>query len=407
MSQPKLPLKVRYTRGKFRHLASPLFWFPLGIISLLVVFIWQISINPELLEIDQLQTEDRDVEEKEISPADLNAIAADIDSSEFLLKELEANAPVANMPVIPPKAVLDDYIDENGKSLTLIEKTQQELSGIYEQMGKEKSTENLLGENLDNHSILNWQTNQEINPDSPQESNNRFSNSQPLLPPNFNSLNSDKREANSQNQQAHGQGLMQNYLAPGDSSEFVENKQSNNYNSQLYQNQEDLRRDNSQEPGNFINNPEIRVNSGYQPYYINGYGGSGDNSRQQEQPYYSNSYGSSTVETNQPYYSDRYPNYSSPTQPTELNVPSIVPILPNNSNLPNNNPSSRTGYPYSGNNPYSANQESQEYQQNQLNNGANYYQQNNGATQQPQPDNSNPFNNRRFGEENNPFSNNR
>jgi hypothetical protein len=405
MSQPKLPLKVRYTRGKFRHLASPLFWFPLGIISLLVVFIWQISINPELLqtEIDQLPTEGSDVEEKEMSEAELNAIAADIDSSEFLLKELETNTPPANLPVIPRKAVLDDYIDENGKSLTLLEKTQQELSDIYGQMGKEKTTENLLGENFGNNSILNWRTNQEINPYSPQGSNNRFSNPQPLFSPNFNSLNSEKGDENSQNKPANLQGLMQNYLDPGYSSESGENnyRNSNNYDSQLYQNQEDLRRDNSQLPNSpNYSNPEIRVNSGYLPY---------DNSRQQEQPYYTNSYGSSTVETpeNQPYYSDRYGNYSSPTQPTELNVPSIVPIVPNNRNLPNYLPYSRTGYPYSGNNPYSVNQGYPQYQQNQPNNGANYYQQNNGATQQPQPYNSNPFNNQRFGEQNNPFSNNR
>jgi len=405
MSQPKLPLKVRYTRGKFRHLASPLFWFPLGIISLLVVFIWQISINPELLqtETDQLPTEGSDVEEKEMSEAELNAIAADIDSSQFLLKELETNTPPANLPVVPRKAVLDDYIDENGKSLTLLEKTQQELSDIYGQMGKEKTTENLLGENVDNNSILNWRTNQEINHYSPQESNNNFSNPQPLFSPNFNSLNSEKRDE---------KGLMQHDLDSGDSSESREKnyRNSNNYNSQLYQNQEDLRTDNYQVPGSLPNNPNYsnpEINSGYQPYYLNG---SGDNSRQQERPYYTNSYGSSTVETpeNQPYYSDRYGNYSTPTQPAEINVPSIVPIVPNNSNLPNNNPYSRMGYPYSGNNPYSVNQEAQ--QQNQLNNGANYYQQNNGATQQPQPYNnfqSNPFNNQRFGEQNNPFSNNR
>ena len=203
---------------------------------------------------------------------------------------------------------------------------------------------------------------------------------------------------------------MQEYL---DSDDSRDDRQRGNYNSPLYESQEDLRRDsanfpidNSQSSGPLPNNPNysspgVGINSESRPYYIDRSSGYGNT---QNQPYYTNFNGNQTGETpkNQPYYNNNYGNNSWQSQPTQLNVPNLVPVVPNNTNLPSN-PYSRN----SGNYPYSANQGYPQLQQNQVNNGANYYLQNNGATQQPQPYNnsrSNPFN-RRFGEQNDPFNN--
>lgn len=392
----KLPPKARYARAKFRHLTSPLLWFPLGILSLLVVFIWQLSVDTELVEVENEQ-----VAEEELSADDLSAIAAEIDSSEFLLEELESSENTVERPVVLQKSILDYYKDEKGKTLTLLEKTQQELSSIYERVGTEESTGNLLGENRNNNSLLNLGSDSEIDQYSPERTNNQFSN--PPLPqsPNFNRFSSQSQQESSKASARNLPATMQEYLDSGYSSESGENdrSKSENYNSQLYETQEDLRRDsanfpidNSRLPGTLPNNQNFNA----RPYYIDR---SGDY----------NNYGSPTAEipANQPYYSDIYGNGSGQTQPAQLNVPSIAPVVRGNSNLPND-PYWRTGSPYSGNYPYSANQGYPQLQQNQLNNGANYYQGNNGATGQPQPYNngrSNPFRSQRFGEQNNPFNN--
>lgn len=407
MSTPeKLPPKARYARAKFRHLTSPLLWFPLGILSLLVVFIWQLSVDTELLETEaeKLPGENGQVAEEELSADDLSAIAAEIDSSEFLLEELESSENArSNRPIVLQKAILDDYMDENGNTLTLLEKTQKELSSIYEKIGREESTGNLLGENRNNNSLLNFGSDSEINQYSPEKANNQFSNTAPLVPPNFNVFSSESPQESNKDRRRELPATMQQYLDSGYSSESLENdyRQSENYNSQLYETQEDLRRDsanfptdNSQLPGRLPNNQNLNS----RPYYIDR---SGDY----------NNYASPTADTpaNQPYYSDIYGNGSGQTQPTQLNVPSIAPVVRGNGNLPND-PYSRTGYPYSGNYPYSANQGYPQLQQNRLNNGANYYQGNNGATGQPQPYNnfrSSPFRNQRFGEQNDPFNNSR
>jgi hypothetical protein len=395
--QKKLPLKVRYTRAKFRHLASPLLWFPLGIICLLGVFIWELSVNPELLE-EELAGENGETGE-ELSAAEISAIAADIDSSEFLLQELESNAP-KKQPIALPKAILEDYIDENGRTLTLLEKTERELYSIYEKIGREESTGILTGENPNNNSLLNLGTTPETGESSAQGINNR------LPPPSFNLSSPENLRENRQNRRRPLEAAMQEYL---DSDDSRDDRQRGNYNSQLYESQEDLRRDsanfpinNSQSSGPLPNNPNysspgVGINSEDRPYYIDRSSGYGNN---QNQPYYTNFNGNQTLETpqNQPYYN----NNSWQSQPTQINVPNLVPVVPNNTNLPSN-PYSRN----SGNYPYSANQGDPQLQQNQVNNGANYYQRNNGATQQPQPYNnsqSNPFN-RRFGEQNDPFNN--
>ena len=403
--QKKLPLKIRYTKAKFRHLASPLLWFPLGIICLLGVFIWELSVNPELLEED-LAGENGETEQ-ELSAAEISAIAADIDSSEFLLQELESNARANPQPVELPKALLEE--DGKDRSLSVLERTEKELYSIYKKIGREESTGTLTGENPNNNSLLNLGTTPSLGESSAQNSNNRLSNPTPLSPPNFNLSSPENRTENNKNQPSPLEAAMQQYLDSGDSSESLENdgKQRENYNSQLYESQEDLRRDsanfpinNSQSSSPLPNNPnysspEVGVNSNYQPYYIDR---SSNYDNTQNQPYYTNFNGNQTVETpkNQPYYN----NNSWQSQPTQLNVPNLVPVTPNNAP---SNPYSRN----SGNYPYSANQGYPQLQQNQVNNGANYYLQNNGATQQPQPYNnsqSNPFN-RRFGEQNDPFNN--
>lgn len=401
MSAPeKLSPKARYARARFRHLTSPLLWFSLGIFSLLVVFIWQLSVDTELLETEaeNLLGESGEVAEEELSTEDLNAIAAEIDSSEFLFEELESRENATNRPVVPQKAILDDYIDKNGNTLTLLEKTQQELYSIYEKIGREENTENLLRENRNNNSILNLGSDSEINQYSPQRANNQFSNPTPIVPHNLKVLSPENRQESSQDRRRELPATMQEYLDSGYSSESLENDYRQR---ELYETQEDFRKnsanfpiDNSKLPGSLPNNQNLNS----QPYYIDR---SGDY----------NNYSTPTTDTpaNQPYYSDIYGNGSGPTQGTQFNVPSIAPVVQGNSNLPND-PYWRTGSPYLGNYPYSANQGYPQLQQDRLNNGANYYRGNNGIRGQTQPYNnfrSSPFRNRNFGEQNNPFNNSR
>ena len=127
----KLPLKVRYARGKVRHLASPLIWFPLGIICLLGVLVWELSVNPELLEEEEGLAENNAAGE-ELSADEVNAIAADIDSSAFLLQELEKNEPTNQSQIAVPTNVLEEYMQEKDSDLRLLERTQKELTSIYE-----------------------------------------------------------------------------------------------------------------------------------------------------------------------------------------------------------------------------------------------------------------------------------
>lgn len=71
-------------------------WGPIGILSLLGVFVWQMFNHPEWFQVEQRQQNlTENALTNELSDEE-RAIAAEIDSSDFLLKELESNSPQLN-----------------------------------------------------------------------------------------------------------------------------------------------------------------------------------------------------------------------------------------------------------------------------------------------------------------------
>ena len=53
MSYPKKsPNSIRYIRARFSHLIKPSVWGPSGVILLVLLFAWELSVNPKRLTIE-------------------------------------------------------------------------------------------------------------------------------------------------------------------------------------------------------------------------------------------------------------------------------------------------------------------------------------------------------------------
>lgn len=72
--------------AKLQAIAKPRVWGPIGVISLVSVFVWQVSENPDLYKADPAP----ETSASGLSPEEM-AIAAEIDSSELLMQELRNN----------------------------------------------------------------------------------------------------------------------------------------------------------------------------------------------------------------------------------------------------------------------------------------------------------------------------
>lgn len=102
--------------SKLKPLTQVRFWGPVGITAVVVGFIWQVSEHPEWFELDDLKQaisnsanfDDRLSEEEK-------AIAADIDSSAVLIKELEGPK-LLPYPIDTPITAGDGAIDQLRKS---------------------------------------------------------------------------------------------------------------------------------------------------------------------------------------------------------------------------------------------------------------------------------------------------
>ncbi|MEC4896327.1 MAG: hypothetical protein SAL07_16280 [Oscillatoria sp. PMC 1051.18] len=125
MSSPKskVPTKLRYFKAQFQPLVQPAFWVSAGLLSLLLVVVWEYWHNPSwqkaLLELspgtennetvatsepetaftEQLKYSDPDIlaAESGYTSEELAAIA-DIDNVDLLLKGLESQTPVETLP---------------------------------------------------------------------------------------------------------------------------------------------------------------------------------------------------------------------------------------------------------------------------------------------------------------------
>lgn len=423
----KLPNSVRYTRGKFRHLGSPLFWGPLGIVCFMLVFVWTLSLHPEWLQIEDEEFDDRTTIEG-ISP-EASAIAADIDSSVFLLKELEFNAQAQNQaPILSGKDLLEEYRQRNRDRNSQFEESTREIYSIYEEATKNQNYPNFPGDNSTNNSLLNLDFSTDIGSDSSERNLNQGLSNQGLNShSNFNEFSRQNQQQDSQKSISALQAAMEDYLNSEKESDSSLNGYQKIDNSSLKLHQTDNFTDNEISlpganyptenypfPSDFSNNnspyssnPRTTVNSEEDPYYINPSPTGEKSAREIErfgnttptnQPYYTGTYGNptTTVPTNQPYYIDRSGSgYVSPTQPITPAVPSASPMNPNNFSPPSN--------PYSGSginrgiNPYSGSGVGQN-QFTQPNTTVNPYQGNPGYSQN-QPynnfDRPNPFNSNR------------
>ncbi|EKD09613.1 MULTISPECIES: hypothetical protein [Limnospira] len=101
--------------AKLKAIAQPRVWGPIGVISLVSIFVWEVSENPELYRIDW----EPETSESGLSPEEL-AIAAEIDSSGLLLEELRRNNPedvsLFNNPIQGGEDVFEEVRRRNSRS---------------------------------------------------------------------------------------------------------------------------------------------------------------------------------------------------------------------------------------------------------------------------------------------------
>jgi hypothetical protein len=83
---------------------------PIGILTLLGIFVWQLSDHPEWFQVNTEQPNRLDTDLSNQLSDEERAIAAEIDSSNLLLKELDANAPVLN-PFNDPTSAGEDLLE--------------------------------------------------------------------------------------------------------------------------------------------------------------------------------------------------------------------------------------------------------------------------------------------------------
>ncbi|NJR25607.1 MAG: hypothetical protein HC786_27440 [Richelia sp. CSU_2_1] len=108
----RFPPSVRYTIGRLRRWMQPGVWAPLAVMLVGGMFIWEVSVNPERLSVDDKETARRsnNPASGELS-ADDSAIAADIDSLPVLVDELNrSNSELSalNSPLVKGKGLFDE-----------------------------------------------------------------------------------------------------------------------------------------------------------------------------------------------------------------------------------------------------------------------------------------------------------
>lgn len=101
--------------AKLKAIARPRVWGPIGVISLVSIFVWEVSENPELYRIDW----ESETSESGLSPEEL-AIAAEIDSSGLLIEELRLNSPenfnLFNNPIQGGENLFEEVRRRNSRS---------------------------------------------------------------------------------------------------------------------------------------------------------------------------------------------------------------------------------------------------------------------------------------------------
>lgn len=92
----RLPESIRSWSEKLQFIRQPRVWGSISVLAIVGIFFWQFSENPEWFSLDQQIIFDSDNPASELTPEE-QSIAADIDSSKFLVKELETD----NTGIVP------------------------------------------------------------------------------------------------------------------------------------------------------------------------------------------------------------------------------------------------------------------------------------------------------------------
>ncbi|MCL2930080.1 MAG: hypothetical protein O4751_15080 [Trichodesmium sp. St2_bin6] len=102
MSYPKkLPNSIRYFRARFSHLTKLSVWGPIGVVSLVLLFVWELSMHPEWLT---LENDDNSVSNGNTISENLSAeeisMISDIDNLSVLIEELKINKKLLINPLL-------------------------------------------------------------------------------------------------------------------------------------------------------------------------------------------------------------------------------------------------------------------------------------------------------------------
>ncbi len=111
MSKLKPPSQSnRSIAARLRSLTQLRILGPIGILTLLGIFVWQLSDHPEWFQVNTDQPNTPDTALSNSLSDEERAIAAEIDSSNLLLEELEANSPPLN-PFNAPTSAGEDLLE--------------------------------------------------------------------------------------------------------------------------------------------------------------------------------------------------------------------------------------------------------------------------------------------------------
>ncbi len=377
MSSPqKSPNSGRYFRARFSHLTKPLVWGPIGVASLVLLFAWELSFHPEWLTIeddDNLVSNSNSITEN-LSPEEIS-IMSDIDSSSVLIGELKTYKRLQINPLVTSQEDLLNRLQRANKNTSA---PQANTKKTEEYLANPKTEINIYGGTQTNNL-----------PSTNQLPNSKLPTS-PLLR-SMNLLDPTNQEEKKEKPVNALQNAMDEYLrSKGKSqSQSPSNYQSQTNNPNLYPTQIKPR---DIKPSSILNtstsnSPKSEGRSNYNlplaPINVT-----------PPKPYYTDLSGATNQTNNQTNLPGS--NYFPQTQPTNPNLPPLIPVVSNG--LANNqngiNGVNNQGVPnYSdyGNQAYPQNQ------QQQYNYGVNPNQVNQNVPQNPS---NNPFSRR-----NNSFSN--
>jgi hypothetical protein len=112
----RFPTSIRYLIARLRHWMQPTVWAPLAVLCAGGVFIWEVSVHPERLSIDEEDVPASNSPAATGLSADDSAIAAEIDSVPALVKQLNhsnSEFGLLNSSVVKDKGLFDEIRDRS------------------------------------------------------------------------------------------------------------------------------------------------------------------------------------------------------------------------------------------------------------------------------------------------------